>query len=66
MPNNSEPVTSMLPATKCPLAGQGPYTVWSCELGYTVLDAKGYNALRIGGHAFTDKATAEKVAASWN
>ena len=65
MPTSSNPVTSVLPA-KCPLAGPGPYTVWSCDFGYTVLDAKGYNALRIGGHAFTDKETAEKVAASWN
>ena len=63
-------VTRTLPAfpAKCCLADAGPYTTWGCGLGYTVLDSKGYNCMRLGrGHVFTlDLALAERTAAEWS
>ena len=56
------------------LADGGPYSVFSCNFGSTVLDSKGFNCMRLGEKStgsppvmfHADKSAVEALADHWN
>ena len=60
-------------AAKHELADGGPYSVFTCDFGSTVLDSKGFNCMRLGEKStgspvmfHADESAVEALAAHWN